>query len=262
MNTLTTTSNPVNNVPTTSRRWSPRAVARTAGVFYLVIFTCGLFSELYVRGTLVDPASAAATAANITGSEGLFRVGFVADTLMVLSDVAVAVLLYVLLRPVSRTLSTMAAAFRLTQAAVLGSILLAQFAALLVLDPAGPGARLSTDDRDALVGLTMEAHSYGYLIGLIFFAAHLLVLAYLLIKSSWFPSWLGAILGVAGVGYAADSFGFFLLSGYDGTLSPVLLAPAVIAEFSMIAWLLLKGVRLDAWHRDLDGVDSQTAVTA
>lgn len=262
MNTVTTSPNPVNIVPTTSRRWSPRAVARTAGVFYLIIFICGLFAELYVRGTLVDPASAAATAANIAGSEGLFRVGFVADTLMVLSDVAVAVLLYVLLRPVSGTLSTLAAAFRLTQAAVLGSILLAQFAALLVLDPSGPGAGLATDDRDALVGVTMEAHSYGYLIGLVFFAAHLLVLAYLLIKSSWFPSWLGVILGVAGVGYAADSFGFFLVSGYDGTLSPVLLAPAVIAEFSMIAWLLLKGVRLDAWRRDVDGVDSRVGVTA
>jgi hypothetical protein len=262
MTTVTTTSNPVNIVPTTSRRWSPRAVARTAGVFYLVIFTCGLFSELYVRGTLVDPGSAAATAANITASEGLFRVGFVADTLMVLSDVAVAVLLYVLLRPVGRTLSMLAAAFRLTQAAVLGSVLLAQFAALIVLDPDGPGTGLSTDDRDALVGLTMEAHSYGYLIGLVFFAAHLVVLAYLMVKSSWFPSWLGVVLGIAGVGYAADSFGFFAFTGYNGTLSPVLLAPAVIAEFSMIAWLLLKGVRLDAWHRDVDGIDSETRVTA
>jgi hypothetical protein len=262
MNTLTTTSNPVNIVPMTPRRWSPRKVARTAGVFYLVIFTFGLFAELYVRGTLVDPASAAATAANITDSEGLFRLGFVADTVMVLSDVAVAVLVYVLLRPVSRTLSMLAAAFRLTQAAVLGSVLLAQFAALIVLDPDGPGAGLSTDDRDAMVGLTMEAHSYGYLIGLVFFAAHLLVLAYLMIRSSWFPSWLGVILGIAGVGYAADSFGFFILPGYDGTLSPVLLAPAVIAEFSMIAWLLVKGVRVDAWRRDVDGAETSTGVTA
>jgi len=181
---------------------------------------------------------------------------------MVLSDVAVAVLLYVLLRPVSRTLSTLAAAFRLTQAAVLGSVLVAQFAALIVLDPDGPGGGLSTDNRSALVGLTMEAHSYGYLIGLVFFAAHLLVLAYLLIRSSWFPSGLGVILGIAGVGYAADSFGFFLVPGYDGTLSPVLLAPAVIAEFSMIAWLLIKGVRVDAWRRDVEGVDTHTGVTA
>ena len=262
MNTLTPTSNPVNIVPTTPRGWSPRTVARAAGVFYLIIFTFGLFSELYVRGTLVDPASPAATAANITDSEGLFRLGFAADTVMVLSDVAVAVLIYVLLRPVSRTLSALAAAFRLTQAAVLGSILLAHFAALIVLDPTGPGAGLATDDRDALVGLAMEAHSYGYLIGLVFFAAHLLLLAYLLIKSSWFPSWLGVILGVAGVGYAADSFGFFLVSGYDGTLSPVLLAPAVIAEFSMIAWLLVKGVRLDAWRRDVDGVEAHREVSA
>ena len=262
MNTVTTTPDPVNLVPPTPRGWSPRTVARAAGILYLVIFTFGLFSELYVRGTLVDPASAAATAANITAAEGLFRLGFAADTVMVLSDVAVAVLLYVLLRPVSRTLSTLAAAFRLTQAAVLGSVLLAQFAALIVLDPDGPGAGLGADDRDAVVGLTMEAHSYGYLIGLVFFAAHLLVLAYLLIKSSWFPSWLGVLLGVAGVGYAADSFGFFLLPGYDGTLSPVLLAPAVVAEFSMIVWLLSKGVRMDAWRRDVDGAQAPGEVTA
>jgi hypothetical protein len=262
MNTLTTTSEHVNTVPTTARGWSPRPVARTAGVLYLVIFTFGLFSELYVRGTLVDPASPAATAANITDSAGLFRLGFAADTVMVLSDVAVAVLLYVLLRPVSRTLSALAAAFRLTQSAVLGSVLLAQFAALIVLDPDGAGAVLGTDDRDAMVALAMAVHSYGYLIALVFFAAHLLLLAHLLIRSSWFPSWLGVIVGVAGVGYAADSFGFFLLPGYDGTLSPVLLAPAVIAEFSMIAWLLIKGVRVDAWSRDVDGTGTPAAVTA
>ncbi|MGG6239742.1 DUF4386 family protein [Nodosilinea sp. AN01ver1] len=45
-------------------------------------------------------------------TEGLFRAGFLADSIMCLSDVALAVLLFVLLRPVNKTLALIALCFR------------------------------------------------------------------------------------------------------------------------------------------------------
>lgn len=66
-----------------------RRLARIAGVLYLVIIACGLFSELVVRGTLVVPGDAAATAANILAADTLFRVGVVSDLVMFLADVAI-----------------------------------------------------------------------------------------------------------------------------------------------------------------------------
>lgn len=49
-------------------------------------------------------------ASNVLASEDLLRLGLAADLVAFLADAAVAVLLYVLLLPVSRTVSLMAAA--------------------------------------------------------------------------------------------------------------------------------------------------------
>jgi hypothetical protein len=263
MDTYTPTQKHDATIVTSQGGTSPQVYARTAGAFYQTIFVLGLFSEIVVRGSLVDPASAGATAENIAGSEGLFRIGFVADLVMVISDVAVGVLMYVLLRPVSRTLALLAVAFRLLQAAVLGVNLMAHFGAVLVLDGNGPAAGLEIAQRDALVALSLEAHKYGYLVALVFFGLHLLVLGYLLVRATYFPSWLGALLGLAALGYLADSLGYFLLAGYDGTASAVLLAPAIVGEFSMLLWLLVKGVDVPAWRRQVATNRSRTgAVTA
>ena len=77
--------------------------ARITGVLYLIIIGFGLFSEVFVRGSLIVHGDAAATANNILASESLFRVGFACDLVIFLCDVAVAIMLYILLRSVSKT---------------------------------------------------------------------------------------------------------------------------------------------------------------
>jgi Domain of unknown function (DUF4386) len=59
------------------------------------------------------------------------------------------------------------------------------------------------------------------------------------------PKALWILLGLAGAGYIADSGAFFLVSGYDGSVSPILLAPALIGEVWFAFWLLLRGKRLE-----------------
>jgi Domain of unknown function (DUF4386) len=49
------------------------------------------------------PGDAAATASNILASEALFRIGLAGELLTCLCDIALAAILYVLFRPVSRT---------------------------------------------------------------------------------------------------------------------------------------------------------------
>lgn len=80
-----------------STEGSPLVYARTAGVLYLIIIVFGIFSEVFIRFSLIVEGDASATAMNILASEGLFRFGFVADSIMLLSDVAIAILFYVLL---------------------------------------------------------------------------------------------------------------------------------------------------------------------
>lgn len=213
-----------------------------AGLLYLVIIVSGISSEVFIRSGLIVAGDAAATAGNILASEWLFRVGFAADSIMLLCDVAIAILFYVLLKPVNKTLALMAAAFRLTQAAVLGFNLLNYYAALLLLKGAAYAAGFEAGELRALAMLFLEMHSHGYDLGLLFFALSSLILGYLVIKSDYFPGILGYGLMAAGVVYLAGSFTRFLYPDYAPNFAPVYIVP-LIAELSFCLWLLFKGVK-------------------
>ena len=68
--------------------------------------------------TLVTPGDAAQTAQNIAESQSSFRWGITGLILVVILDIIVAVALLTLFRPVNRSVSIMAAAFRLVYATV------------------------------------------------------------------------------------------------------------------------------------------------
>jgi Domain of unknown function (DUF4386) len=222
------------------------ASARLAGALYLIVIAFGIFAEVAVRSSLIVEGDAAATAANIRDSEWLFRAGFGADLIVFLCDVALAVVLFLLFRPVSRSLSLLAAAFRLTQTAVIGLNLLAMFGALVVLEEADYLGAFGAGQTEALAALSLDIHSYGYTLGLTFFAVSTMLIGYLAIRSGVVPKALGILLGLAGAGYLADSFAFFLVPGYDGSISPILLAPAIVGELWFAFWLLLRGRKLQA----------------
>ena len=107
--------------------------ARIAGVLYLAIILSGIFAEFFVRSSLIVPGDSAATASNVLASQGLFRLGIAGDLIMILCDVALALLFYVLLKPVSNALALLAAFFRLAQATTLGVNLLNLFLGLQLL---------------------------------------------------------------------------------------------------------------------------------
>ena len=50
---------------------SPQVYARIGGVLYLIIIVLGAVGELFVRGRIVVPGDAAATAANLRSMESL-----------------------------------------------------------------------------------------------------------------------------------------------------------------------------------------------
>lgn len=221
-------------------------VARFAGLAYLTILIAGIFAEFFVRQSLIAPGDAAATAGSILASEGLFRLGITADLVMILSDITLAVLFYELFRPVNRTLSLLAAFFRLAQAATLGINLLNLFLGLQLMSGAGYLAVIDAGMREALGLLFLQAHAMGYSLAMVFFALSLVVLTYLVFKSGYFPRILGVLLAFAAAGYLVDSFAQVLLSNYSSyadLFALIVFAPAFIAELSMTVWLLFKGVK-------------------
>ena len=182
---------------------NPSRLAKLAGWLYLAIIACGIFSEAVVRMSLVDYTDAATTMQNVTTHLPLFRAGFAADLFMLLSDVAVAGLLYVLFKTVSLLSSLLAAAFRLAHAAVLGSNLLNYYGSALALT--GPGMHdASAELRQTQALLMLDLHRHGYDLALVFFAISLFFLCYLIIKSSMLPRIIGYGLLAAGTVYSSE----------------------------------------------------------
>lgn len=228
---------------TTIAEVTPRQAAKLAGAGYLVLFVLGIFANFIVREGLIESGDAAATAANIADSEGLFRFGLVSFLIIFVLDVAIAWLLYVLFRTENRDISLVAAWFRLVYTGFLGVALIFFFLVLQLLSGAEYLAVIGSDQIDAQVLLYLEAFNYTWLIGLVAFGIHLVLLGYLILKSRFMPRSLGILLVVAGLAYVIDTIGISTIADYDDyeTVFLVIVAvPAVIAELALTYWLLFK----------------------
>jgi hypothetical protein len=220
-----------------------------AGLGYLLIIVSGIYAEFFVRSSLIVPGDAGGTAANLAASEVFFRTALASEFVMLLADVFVALALYVVFRGVSRNLALLAAFFRLVHAAVVGANLLNTYFPLLLLSGTGGLTALRPEQRNALALMFLEAHGYGYAVGLVFFGACCLILGYLVLRSGLVPRLIGMLLLVAGVGYLVDSFGRTLLTNYSAVedlFALVVFTPAFLAELSFALWLVIKGVRVPA----------------
>lgn len=227
---------------------SPLVYARVAGLLYLIIFLLAPFAEFFVRAGLIAPNDPATTAANILASEGLFRAGFATDLLVFVIEVAQAAILYVLLRPVSRVLALVMAFARLAQATILGLNLLNMFMGLQLLTDSAYAAGFEPGQLQSLALAFLNAQSFGYELGLAFFALHLAVLGYLIYRSAFFPRILGVLLVVSALGYVANSFAVFVVPQLADTLSMVVLVTSLIGELPLTLWLLIKGVNAQSWR--------------
>jgi hypothetical protein len=225
---------------------SLRRIARTAGILYIVIIVSGLFSEMFVRSSLIVAGDAAATARNIANSQLLFRTGFASDLVMIICDIGIALAFYLLLKPVNNALALLAAFFRLVQASILGINMLNHFTALLLLDGTDYLRLFDEGQINALVMLVLNMHAHGYLISGVFFSFSLAILGYLVVKSGYIPGIFGLLLLFAAFSYLVDSFSNFLAPGLAAATEWLVVVSAVIAELSFCLWLLTKGVRKSA----------------
>jgi hypothetical protein len=124
--------------------------------------------------------------------------------------IAVTLLFYRLLRPVDRNVSAVAAIFSLIGCAL--SILGFFHLASPSLNP------------------------------LIFFGCYCLIIAYLIIRSSFLPWILGALMAFGGLGWLT-----FISPALSNALSPYNMAPGVIGETALTVWLLTAGVNARRW---------------
>jgi len=228
-------------------RFSPRQLARICGVLYLIGAAAGLFSEGYVRGSLLVSGDAAATAHNILASEQLYRLGGAAQLVAICCDVAVAVLLYALLAPVSRNLSRLAAAFRLTFVAILGASMLFHYLPLMLLGNAPYLQAFTPGQLQALSLVATRLYGTGFVVANIFFGLHGMLIGGLIAASRFLPRIIGWALLVAGTCYLINSFVNLTEPALGRLLFPYILLPGLVSEWSLALWLAFVGLNSARW---------------
>jgi hypothetical protein len=221
-------------------------LSKLTGIGYLIIFVTGFFANFFVVENLVVQDNPAATFTNIADNEALFRLGILSFFIMVMADLLLAWTLYILLQRVSQTISLLTAWFRLVNAAIFGVALFHLFNILPLLNESRFPELFARILLQAQVMLSLESFNHTWIIGLVFFGIHLLLLGYLVIRSDYIPGILGYLLILAALGYLTDSFSYLLMSDYSrykSVFTLIVAVPGVIGELSLTLWLLFRGVK-------------------
>src|SRR3989454_2388436 len=226
---------------------SPQLYARIGGVLYLIIIVVGLCGEAFVRDRLIVSGDAAATAANIMSHESLWRFHIAAELFLLICAVALLLILFVLLRPVSRDLALLAVFFNLVAIIIEAAITMRLLEALFSLGNAGYLKAFTPEQLYALASLSLKSHGYGFGVSLIFFGCFCLIVGYLIFKSGYLPKTIGVLMQIAGVCYLTNSFALILSPAVANRLFPAILVPAFIGEVSLCLWLLVKCVNVQRW---------------
>jgi hypothetical protein len=91
------------------KQGSPRHKAKITGMFYLLTVLTGIFAQGFVSERLVVSGDAGKTATNILAHESLFLFGFTVYMIEMACQIIFIALFYELLKPVSGTVSLVAA---------------------------------------------------------------------------------------------------------------------------------------------------------
>jgi hypothetical protein len=224
-----------------------RFLARVGGILYLIIIVIGALGETVVRGSVVVPGDSAATAANLRSMEWLWRLGVAGEISLLACATALSVILYMLLRPVSRDLALAAVLFNLVCIAIEGVAAVSLATALFPMSSAAYLQAFTPEQLNAMVMLSVRSHSMGFGTALIFFGIECVIVGTLIVRSGYMPKLIGVLMSIAGVCYLLNSFALILSPPLSSLLFPAILLPCLVAELSLALWLLLKGVWAERW---------------
>jgi hypothetical protein len=161
------------------------------------------------------------------------------DTIIFLTEVAMAAVLYALFRQVHRALALTMGLARLSEAVMQAVAMLGYLVALAV--STGTLGTFPPDQQDAVTLLALEMHGYTVYVGQLFFGLRLLALGYLIVVAPFVPRLLGILMFVAAAGCLTDSLVKLLWPDLAGITAVLVGVTALIGEIPFFLWLLVKG---------------------
>ncbi|MFZ3264339.1 MAG: DUF4386 domain-containing protein [Terriglobales bacterium] len=220
---------------------SPHPGARIIGVVYSLYFLTAIGSELLIRGIIV-PGDAAATATNLRAHEQLFRLSMAGGLIGTALYIAVTVLFYGLFKRVNRTVALLAAFFSLVGCAIQGCGSVFQAVPFFILDGSSYLSVFQVAQLQAIALMFIKLYGQAAYIYLVFFGLFNLSIGYLIFRSTFLPRILGVLMALSGLGWLTVLSPSFV---HHVLLYVELLG--IIAEASLMVWLLVKGVNVERW---------------
>lgn len=238
---------------------SPRFTARMAGIFQLLEGLTSPFGQVIVLKRLVVTGDAAATAANILSHERLFWLGFASCTLGVVFHIAWALLLYDLFKPVRRRLAVFATCVILVGCAIQAVAALLYLAPLSLLRGGALISAFSAEQSRALALSFLGLNAYAYDLYIVFFGLWCFLIGILILRSTFMPRLLGALIAISGVGWM-----FYLWPPLaDRLFFPYLTVASAIGEFPLELWLIIMAINAEKWYKQAaEAAKRQVLITA
>jgi len=229
--------------PTSPPDTTARSAALWAGLGYVALFVLAIFANFAVLTRFVDPDDPVGTVESIVANESLVRLALVAFSVVFVIDIVVAWALYLVFRPVGARRSLLAAWLRLGYTVLLGAAVTFLYLALQVATGGAAGGSMDEAGRATWTALLLDGFDITWLVGLMAFGCHLLVIGWLIVRSRIAPRLLGLVLMVAGTAYIADTIVHLALvdyAAYADVMLPIVAIPSVIGELSFAVWLLVR----------------------
>jgi hypothetical protein len=215
-----------------------RRAAVIAGLAYLL--NPVPYAEFTLYPKLVIPGQIEATMQNVSIHGGAFVAIILCFLINFIEDVVIAWALYVLLAPVSRSLSLLTAWFRLIYTAMGLFGLLNLVTVYRLLHTPEYLAVFGSGPLRAQVDLLLNSFRYDWLFALIVFGIHLCLLGYLVFRSGYtdtISKVVGVLLAIAGVGWIISELAPYLYPNAD--LGWIFLTS--FGELIFMLWLLIGG---------------------
>lgn len=134
--------------------------------------------------------------------------GYIVNTISLLLYTAVTILFYYIFKPVNKYISLIAAFLSLLGCISTALIL---FLSLSIINP------------------------------LVFFGLFCILIGYLILKSTFLPNILGALMVLAGIGW------LIILTPFGNHISLLIKILGILAEASLMLWLIIMGVSVERW---------------
>ena len=217
---------------------------KVAGFMFLFAFIVPTLNWAFVLSKFIVADNVMATAQNIMANDLLFRVGITIELIMSVGLIVLATALYMILKPVNKSLALLGFSLKLVEAAIVVAIVLVSFIALQVLNAQAHLTAFTAEQLQAPVGFLLNKHTAIFSIPMVFLGLNMMLFSYLFFKSEYIPRVLA--------GFGILSFAFIFIHALMFILTPeyaampinqiIFYAPSGLFEFIIGIWLLVKVV--------------------